>query len=221
MEVNKAEPLLKRLMWGIAKTILYIVLFIAGGKLFVFWVDHSLNPVDANNLPATFPVFATWHDGQHEVCQVFFAQAIAQLKEAHPNASLNVPHPQACRDAIEFHEKNGGRWPVHFEWQVETTWPQIEYSLNKESDGSIAVALSYRQDDDDYNRSRYRLHDGKVIDPRFKLAYGPGIAIAAMLSGLGLVLGGYIASLIYRSVRRRRERARQAQRREAAEFSTH
>lgn len=212
MEVNKAEPFLTRLMWGIAKTILYIVLFIAGAKLFVFWVDHSLSPVDANNLPASFPVFATWKDGQHEVCQVFFAQALVQLREAHPNASLDIPNPQGCRNAIEFHEKNGGRWPVHFEWQVETTWPQIEYALDKESDGSIAVALSYRQDDDDYNRSRYRVRDGKVVDARFKRAYGPGIAIVAMVSGLGLAVGGYIVSLIYRAVRRRRERTRQPHR---------
>lgn len=192
-----------KLLMFLGKTILYVALVFAGMLLSIMSADKSMPRVNEGDLPRDFPVFVTWSEGNQGFCQAFNANEVESLKQLHANASFDVPNPDACIKAIGHFEQNEGKWPVQFEWQSTRRWPYITYSLNHRADGSLDVELSYREDDDDYNKSRYRVRQGSIVEAWQRTGYGPAMAMSQMLSGLGLALLVFVAIRVYRILGKR------------------
>ena len=184
----------------------YIALLYTAMKFFLVFYDYSrATPVQEGNLPDTFPLMLAWYDGGEEHCQAFFADEIAKVKKIYPSASPAVHDPQKCESAIRYFEQHRGFWPVQFEWQSRANWPHITYSFTKRADGEAKVELTYNRDDDDaYNKSRYRIRGGKILEAVHILGYGPAMAVFTVISGLGIFFSVLAIHLLYRFFKRRR-----------------
>jgi hypothetical protein len=79
-----------------------------------------------------------------------------------------------CISSIKYFEQHNATWPIQFEWQTVNRWSQIDYTLAKIADETIEIELGYREDDDDYNYSRYQVKNGVIVDKWYLFAYGPG-----------------------------------------------
>lgn len=192
-----------RLLIWLGKVVLYLALVFAGAMLSFMSSERPMPRVDESNLPRDFPVFAAWSDGGSNFCQAFHAGEIESLRQAHASMSFGVANPDDCARAISHFERNGAKWPVQFDWQMASRWPHIPYSIDRRADGSVDVELSYREDDDDYNKSRYRVRDGKIVEAWHQTGYGPALGVAPALSGIGLALLVFLATRVYRAARAR------------------
>lgn len=188
------------LIW-LAKAVFYLALVFVGATLAFMATEKPMPRVDASNLPRDFPVFATWSDGGSSFCQAFQAGEVSSLKQAHTSASFDVADPDDCARAISHFEQNDAKWPVQFEWQMISRWPYILYSIDRRADGAVDVDLSYREDDDDYNRSRYRVRDGKIVEAWHQTGYLPAMGLVPILSGIALALLVFVATRVFRATR--------------------
>jgi len=186
--------------------VFYIALLFAGHTLYLVYHDNSrAKPVREDNLPDTFPLMLAWYDGGEEHCQAFFADEITKVEKIYPSASFAVHDFQKCEFAVRFFEQNNGLWPVQFKWQSRANWPYITYSFTKNADGEAKVEVTYNRDDDDhYNKARYRIRGGKVLEAEHILSYGPAMAASAIISGLALLLGVLTIHLLHRYFKRKR-----------------
>jgi hypothetical protein len=199
------NPLLKSLRLA-RKSLFYLILFFIGSRLYVHYMEESMPPANINNLPAKFAVLGSWHQDHEVHCQVFYLDEMPRLREKHPDATLKILDQDKCSEAIFKFEESLGTWPVTFDWQAGGRWHHIPHAIKPLPDGVMEVEVTYSRDDDDFNKSRYRLKKDKMIEAWHKTAYGPGVAIAAMVSGLGLALVGLVAVKTYRVVRKRAEK---------------
>lgn len=187
------------LIW-LGKAVFYLALVFVGATLSFMWTEKPIPRVDESSLPRDFPVFAAWSEGGSTFCQAFHAGEVSSLWQAHANASFDVANPDDCARAISHFEQNGAKWPVQFEWQMISRWPHIPYSIDRRADGSVDVELSYREDDDEYNKSRYRVRDGKIVEAWHETGYLPAMGAVPLLSGFALALLVFLATRVYRAL---------------------